>query len=497
MRTLLIAVLLVQFGCAPGTERSINYINQPDPGLTATLFAPDVISTNEMEHSSPAFAPDGSRVLWCVVNSSYRSRMMEMEFVDGTWSAPHRPSFADSTADDYYPTFSADGSTLYFGSRRALPPRTDMSIWQVALTKDGWGTPIPIDSTVSKGHEYGFSVSKDGSIFFVSSDSWDIQQAVKSETGYQRPVTLPYSVNGLGYEDGPFIAPDGSYMIYESQRPDGVMNSIDLYITFFGGGRWSAPINMGNKINTEFTERLAKVSPDGKYLFFGSTRLESDTRRGFDIYWISASIIDELRNNSRIEPLDRTLGTQLLTALHSGDNDITQPLLYRWVNSYGPSADANILYLASLRKSKDYAKASAYLSTIEQESVAESPYLVERALIKYALNEDEAGQELLTQLKGNPWAMRDSYLYISSGLLDAGKYTESDEYFQKAMDVHALGHHWLERAKVLAKAKRMDGAFSALSKAVALGGITKADLTTPELAALQADKRWSKLVEGL
>ena len=51
---------------------------------------------------------------------------------------------------------------------------------------------------------------------------------------------------------------------------------------------------MGAKINSPFAERFAAVSPDGKYLFFGSNR-GGDLP---DIYWISAAIIDELRNKN-------------------------------------------------------------------------------------------------------------------------------------------------------------------------------------------------------
>ena len=51
---------------------------------------------------------------------------------------------------------------------------------------------------------------------------------------------------------------------------------------------------MGPKVNSKAAERFGRVSPDGKYLFFGSNR----DGQFFDIYWMDASIIDKLRKQS-------------------------------------------------------------------------------------------------------------------------------------------------------------------------------------------------------
>jgi hypothetical protein len=54
---------------------------------------------------------------------------------------------------------------------------------------------------------------------------------------------------------------------------------------------------MGPKINTKYSERFARVSPDGRYLFFGSNRRQEKNNLYFDIYWIDAKIIDEIKSN--------------------------------------------------------------------------------------------------------------------------------------------------------------------------------------------------------
>jgi hypothetical protein len=43
----------------------------------------------------------------------------------------------------------------------------------------------------------------------------------------------------------------------------------DIYISFREkDGSWGTAINMGDKINTPLYEQRARVTPDGKYLFF-------------------------------------------------------------------------------------------------------------------------------------------------------------------------------------------------------------------------------------
>src|SRR5688572_30542429 len=83
------------------------------------------------------------------------------------------------------------------------------------------------------------------------------------------PARLPPTINTSGYEDGPFVTPDESYLIFESDRPGGIGGSIDLYICFKSqNGEWSTPVTLGPSVNSSAAERFARVSPDGKFLFF-------------------------------------------------------------------------------------------------------------------------------------------------------------------------------------------------------------------------------------
>ena len=93
------------------------------------------------------------------------------------------------------------------------------------------------------------------------------------------------------FPEGPdFIAPDKSYILFDSCRSGGNGNS-DLYISFRRpDGSWTEAENLGNTINSEFSEWLPYVTPDGKYLFFSRT-VKGET----DLYWVSADAIKDLR----------------------------------------------------------------------------------------------------------------------------------------------------------------------------------------------------------
>ena len=79
------------------------------------------------------------------------------------------------------------------------------------------------------------------------------------------------SVNTEADEFEPFIAPGQTFLIFMSTRPKGQGRS-DLYVSYQQEGKWSAPVNLGDKINSAGSEYSPKISPNGRYFFWTSTR---------------------------------------------------------------------------------------------------------------------------------------------------------------------------------------------------------------------------------
>ena len=84
------------------------------------------------------------------------------------------------------------------------------------------------------------------------------------------------------------IAPDESYLIYDTQREGSEQVSEDnLFVCFRkDDGTWSKSFDLGSELNLQGAKSLATISADGKYLFF--------CHNG-DIYWVGSMIIENLK----------------------------------------------------------------------------------------------------------------------------------------------------------------------------------------------------------
>ena len=138
----------------------------------------------------------------------------------------------------------------------------------------------------------------------------------KYENGkYSEPINLGSQINTEYWENDPYISPDESYIIFQTNRGENHEFG-DLYISFKNkNGLWIEPINMGENVNSPVSgEGCPWVTPDAKYLFYSSIRcdyeyyskepLEYETKMQIlnspgngseDIYWVDAKIIEKLR----------------------------------------------------------------------------------------------------------------------------------------------------------------------------------------------------------
>ncbi|MBA4054168.1 MAG: hypothetical protein C0490_05600, partial [Marivirga sp.] len=263
--------------------------------------------------------------------------------------------------------------------------------------------------------------------------------------------------------------------------------------------RWGIPLNMGPKINSAGSERFARLSPDGKYLFFGSTRNSSATNWGFDIYWIDAGVIDELRNDESAQrSIDDLHGGELIAALYKNDSKASAHLLKQWISSYPNSLDATVIYSSVLRKLKDYSEAGTLLANSPSQWKENTSIIMEKALVKFGVNRDDEAKELLDPILTPGDQVRERYLYLSASLLDMGKFKISDAYFGKAMAISAGSYPYYNRARAYTRLGEKDKAFDVLKKALDFGNNTRKDLEDdPELQSLKSDARWKMLMETL
>ena len=107
---------------------------------------------------------------------------------------------------------------------------------------------------------------------------------------WETPKPLSEEINRGKWSAHPFIAPDESYIIWDSEKEGGHGDN-DMYISFKQhDGSWGKAINFGDAINTEAEDGGGYVTPDGKFLSF-CPRCDPP----FHTKWMDARIIENLR----------------------------------------------------------------------------------------------------------------------------------------------------------------------------------------------------------
>jgi ankyrin repeat protein len=305
------AALLAEKGADKGGIRfpilEGDYLGQKPPADRPELFAPGIVSSIWGLHSAAVFSPDGNEVYWAPMMTFpgevySRGGLLMMTRIGGRWTPPAWAPFSGPNGDDDVPFFSPDGKRLYFISRRPLPGeerRGNERIWYVDRTADGWSGPKPLDSNVnSTDMHWAFSLDRDKTIYFAgrSPDSLgmsDIYMARFKDGSYERPVNLGEPVNSGGIEDSPFVAADGSYLLFSRQ--------FDIWLSFRkADGAWSDPLKLGPEINSPSIEVCPRVTDDGKFIFFLSQRGGES-----HVYWVSAKVLDELKAKTLGGPGER------------------------------------------------------------------------------------------------------------------------------------------------------------------------------------------------
>ncbi|MDO3386907.1 hypothetical protein QWI17_13755 [Gilvimarinus sp. SDUM040013] len=159
---------------------------------------------------------------------------------------------------------------------------------------DDWSELKSLGSVFDKISIMSLTVSKNGTYVFDERDKVGTLRYSRIVDG-EREAPRPFSkeINTGKWTAHPFIALDESYIIWDSERRGG-FGGVDLYISFREkDGSWGAAINLGDKINTSGADSGAKVTPDGKYLFFNRQVSAKD----YNVYWVDAQIIETLRPN--------------------------------------------------------------------------------------------------------------------------------------------------------------------------------------------------------
>lgn len=254
------------------------YLGQKPPGMTPQLFAPEIIKTEHRE-AEAAFSPDLKEFYFRRRGGKYeRNTLVVIKKIENQWVESVLPPYAGE------PFVSLDNKVLYLGQR------------QRERTNDGWSEVKNLEPMLDR-NEWGImrlTSSSNGTVVFDDYKNNDVIRISSIKNGVrEEPTLLGEHINSGKWTAHPFIAPDESYLIWDSEKDNGYGDN-DLYISFKqNDGSWGPAINLGDKINTEADEAYGSITPDGKYFFF---------HRGYggdtgDIFWVDAEVVKALNPN--------------------------------------------------------------------------------------------------------------------------------------------------------------------------------------------------------
>jgi len=248
------------------------------------VFAPGIVSLlgDHYRDGEVSLWPDGNRLIFSRSGPGIPDfTVFESRLVDGSWTQPEPTDlFVDSLAAE--PGLAPDGRAIFF-----TPPTTEVhgthDIYVIEQNDDGWSEPRRLFRGLYP------SLTNDRTIYYTAYVHWQdhiaYRRFVDGQYTWQQLIGPPvYSV----YEDAhPCIAPDDSYVIFDSSRPR--QGACRLFISFHSDeGTWSEPVNMESVLG-DLPAALARISPDGEILFF---------KANGDVYWIHTDALDALRQES-------------------------------------------------------------------------------------------------------------------------------------------------------------------------------------------------------
>lgn len=245
------------FGCILVSIFSIHSLYSQQANLVVEELRGNV--NTEFQEFSPSLSPDGRTLFFY----SKRDRRQYTDIftsklkADGTWDYPQEVKEINSDFDDQSPFITADGKYLFFSSNRD-------GAWEAKLGNGKIGVSRDIFYSEWNGKSWG------------------------------EPIPLPVEINTDMIEENPnFIGDTLLFTRYPFSKPE----LARIYISKRKGKEWSPAVALLNPINDSNATIAASLSHDEKTIFFASNRRGGFG--GFDIYsssWNGNQAYGEIEN---------------------------------------------------------------------------------------------------------------------------------------------------------------------------------------------------------
>lgn len=255
---------------------------------------------------------------------------LRLDYISDDVLLENMGSIVNSRYDDFHPLESPNyPNRIYFSSSRSLRIQDrfaedgqwmesvqgfDTDMFGTHIENGAWVDAEPLNPRLNSGeHEVLQGFSEDGMVLIFTRGHQVDDASFWVDTFDAADQDSP----GNRWSQGPFTNEEirgiyffnDSTLFFSASRPDSY-GGYDLYYSIKRKEVWSAGINLGDQINSEFDEVTPFMCEDGRTLYFSSNRLSS--MGGFDIF---STRFDERSNQW---PPPQNLGRPL----NSAGNDL-------------------------------------------------------------------------------------------------------------------------------------------------------------------------------
>lgn len=300
------------------TDKIIELLQAPVQNLEVTNI--ESINTSKSEYF-PSITVDGLIMYFTFAEGKKGGEdIYYSQLVANTWIKPvNMGSPFNTKENDAVNSVSADGNTLVlFGSYKGFIGGGDN--YYVERTAKGWSEIKPFPKPVNSVYwDCDGFLTADGKAFLFTSDrkggvgnfvkggqfyhgeyegNTDIWVSVKTDSGWGNPINLGEMINTPFSDRSPFLHPDGKTLYFSSDGHYG-LGSLDVFksvrLSDTSWTQWSEPVNLGKEINTAGYDVAYKITTEGKYAYFSSDR--DGGKGGYDIYYIKLPVEAQPQKN--------------------------------------------------------------------------------------------------------------------------------------------------------------------------------------------------------
>ena len=264
------------------------YLTHQIPGGAPLVYDAAIVAPDQLIHKG-VFSPDMSEFYFVVSDPDFEQFDTYVRTkADGRWSAPMPASF-NSEYSDHGLAFSPDGNTVYFSSTRPVPIDRVAETWHLwkSEKRDGqWTEPRYVDIPNLRQKLVSHpTMSQDGTLYFHSSNldysEMNLYTAKLVNDQYDNAVPVKFEGENAAGKCTPYIAPDGSYLIYAA-----IEDELVLYISYKDkDGYWSIGKKLSDSIN-QFGQGNPSITPDGRFLFYTTGKYG---KTDWTIKWVEMS----------------------------------------------------------------------------------------------------------------------------------------------------------------------------------------------------------------